>query len=72
MRSPHSPPRLAASKVLTSNCKGSFAPAPEELEERNAALGLSLAENERMRWALSRILEALPSGVIVLDARGQM
>ncbi|HEX4488320.1 MAG TPA: ATP-binding protein [Terriglobales bacterium] len=44
----------------------------EELEERNAALGLSLAENERMRMGLSRILEALPSGVIVLDGNGRV
>jgi len=44
----------------------------KELEDRNAALGLSLAENERMRLGLSRILEALPSGVIVLDAKGDV
>jgi two-component system sensor histidine kinase FlrB len=44
----------------------------EELEERNAALGSSLAENERMRAGLSRILEALPSGVIVLESNGEV
>ena len=44
----------------------------EELEERNAALGSSLAENERMRVGLSRILEALPSGVIVLESNGEV
>ena len=44
----------------------------EELEERNAALGSSLAENERMRAGLSRILEALPSGVIVLESNGEI
>ena len=44
----------------------------EELEERNAALGSSLAENERMRVGLSCILEALPSGVIVLESNGEV
>lgn len=38
----------------------------EELEERNAALTVSLNENQNMRVALGRILEALPCGVIVL------
>jgi signal transduction histidine kinase len=40
----------------------------EELEERNLALTVSLAENEKMRLALGRILDALPCGVIVLEA----
>jgi two-component system sensor histidine kinase FlrB len=44
----------------------------QELEERNAALGSSLAENERMRLGLARILEALPSGVIVLTGNGEV
>ena len=44
----------------------------EELEERNAALTSSLAENERMRAALGRILQALPCGVIVLEAGEQV
>ena len=39
----------------------------EELEERNAALTSSLAENEKMRLALAKILEALPCGVVVLE-----
>jgi len=39
-----------------------------ELEERNAALTQSLAENKNIRTALKRILDALPCGVIVLDA----
>jgi len=42
----------------------------EELEDRNAALTSSLAENEKMRLALGRILEALPCGVVVLEAGG--
>jgi two-component system sensor histidine kinase FlrB len=44
----------------------------EELEQRNAALTASLAENQQMRAALSRIFEAMPSGVIVLNASGQV
>jgi PAS domain S-box-containing protein len=38
-----------------------------ELEERNAALTSSLAENKKMRAALQRILDSLPCGVIVVD-----
>jgi signal transduction histidine kinase len=38
-----------------------------ELEERNAALSRSLAENKQIRTALKRILDALPCGVIVID-----
>lgn len=38
-----------------------------ELEERNRALAASLGENERMRVALHRILDALPCGVAVVD-----
>jgi len=44
----------------------------EELEERNVALTVSLAENEKMRLALGRILDALPCGVIVLEAGGRV
>jgi two-component system sensor histidine kinase FlrB len=52
--------------------QGEVARLREELEERNAALGSSLAEKERMRAGLSRILEALPSGVIVLESNGEI
>src|SRR5450755_4685098 len=38
-----------------------------ELEERNAALTSSLVENKNIRAALTRIRDALPCGVIVLD-----
>ncbi len=38
-----------------------------ELEERNAALTSSLAENKNIREALKRILDALPCGVLVLN-----
>jgi two-component system sensor histidine kinase FlrB len=43
----------------------------KQLEERNRALASSVAENERMRVALRQILDALPCGVVVLDADGQ-
>src|ERR1700742_3717722 len=43
-----------------------------ELEERNAAQTVSLAENEQMRQMLAHILEALPCGVIVLDEKNQI
>lgn len=39
-----------------------------ELEERNAALTVSLTENKNIRAALKRILDSLPCGVIVIDA----
>ena len=38
-----------------------------ELAERNAALTRSLAENDRMRAALQRIIDSMPCGVLVLD-----
>jgi two-component system sensor histidine kinase FlrB len=38
-----------------------------ELEERNAELASSLAENKQIHNALHRILDALPCGVIVID-----
>jgi signal transduction histidine kinase len=44
----------------------------EELEQRNVALTSSLAENQKMRLALGRILESLPCGVIALDPAGQV
>jgi two-component system sensor histidine kinase FlrB len=43
-----------------------------ELEERNAALSRSLEENVRIRQSLHQILEGLPCGVLVVDARGQI
>jgi two-component system sensor histidine kinase FlrB len=38
-----------------------------ELAERNSALMLSIAENERMRVALQQIIDSMPCGVLVLD-----
>jgi two-component system sensor histidine kinase FlrB len=39
-----------------------------ELEERNAQLASSLAENKQIRNALHQILNSLPCGVMVIDA----
>jgi signal transduction histidine kinase len=38
-----------------------------ELEDRNAALASSVAQNRGIRTALHRILDAMPCGVIVID-----
>ena len=38
----------------------------QELSERNAALNISLAENEHMRLALQQIVDSMPCGVLVL------
>ena len=51
-----------------SQLQGEVARLRRELEERNAALTQSLAENKNIRTALKRILDALPCGVIVIDA----
>jgi signal transduction histidine kinase len=51
-----------------SQLQGEVARLRRELEERNAALTQSLAENKNIRAALKRIVDALPCGVIVLDA----
>ena len=55
-----------------SQLQGEVARLRRELEERNAALTTSLAENKNIRAALKRILDALPCGVIVLDANDGM
>jgi signal transduction histidine kinase len=49
--------------------QGEVAQLRRELEERNAALAVSLAENQSMRSALHRILDSLPCGVIVIDGK---
>jgi signal transduction histidine kinase len=51
-----------------SQLQGEIARLRRELEERNAALTSSLAENKNIRAALTRILDALPCGVIAIDA----
>ena len=53
-----------------SQLQGEVARLRRELEERNAALTSSLAENKNMRAALQRILDSLPCGVIVIDGNG--
>ena len=50
-----------------SQLQGEVARLRRELEERNAALTSSLAENKNIRAALKRILDALPCGVAVID-----
>ena len=51
-----------------SQLQGEVARLRRELEERNAALISSLEENKNIRTALKRILDALPCGVVVIDA----
>ncbi len=51
-----------------SQLQGEVARLRRELEERNAALTSSLAENKKMRASLQRILDSLPCGVIVIDS----
>jgi len=43
-----------------------------ELEETNRDLVSSLEENQRMRQRLNRILEALPCGVVTVEADGRV
>ena len=43
-----------------------------ELEQRNLALGASLAENQAMRESLEQILDAMPCGVLVVDGAGEI
>jgi two-component system sensor histidine kinase FlrB len=43
-----------------------------ELAERNAALALSHAENDRMRAALQQLLDSMPCGALVLDSAGMI
>src|ERR1700733_12854636 len=42
----------------------------QELSARNAALRISMAENERMRLDLQQIVDSMPCGVLVLDGEG--
>jgi two-component system sensor histidine kinase FlrB len=44
----------------------------QELSARNAALSVSLAENERMRLDLQQIVDSMPCGVLVLDREGEI
>jgi two-component system sensor histidine kinase FlrB len=44
----------------------------QELSHRNAALKISLADNERMRLALEQIVDSMPCGVLVVDRDGEI
>jgi len=59
----------AASRLEGSyrDLQGQVSELGVELSDRNAALSLSLAENERMRIALQQIVDSMPCGVLVLD-----
>jgi len=43
-----------------------------ELAERNAALKLSLAENERVHQALQQVVDSMPCGVLVVEDDGRV
>jgi two-component system sensor histidine kinase FlrB len=73
-----SPPLLAAAFsefiAASSLLEGSYRDLQQEvahlnaeLSQRNSALTSSLAENDRMRAALQRMLDSMPCGVLVLD-----
>src|ERR1700753_401629 len=42
------------------------------LSARNAALRISMAENERMRLDLQQIVDSMPCGILVLDGEGAL
>lgn len=44
----------------------------DELAERNSALKVSLAENERVHRALQRIVDSMPCGVLVVEGDGSV
>jgi len=52
--------------------QGEVARLRHELENTNRDLASSLDENHRMRLHLNRILEALPCGVLVIEAGGSV
>jgi len=57
-------------EVSYRDLSGEVARLREELEERNAQLEHSLAENEKIRGELEKILANLPCGVLVSDESG--
>lgn len=66
---------ISASSVLESSYRDlqrEVARLSLQLEERNAALNSSLAENDRMRIALQQILDSMPCGVLVLNHAEQV
>jgi two-component system sensor histidine kinase FlrB len=61
---------ISASSLLEASYRDlqqEVAQLGSELAERNAALTRSLAENDRMRAALQRIIDSMPCGVLVSD-----
>jgi signal transduction histidine kinase len=61
---------IAASSLLEGSYRDlqqEVAHLNAELSQRNSALTRSLAENDRMRAALQRMLDYMPCGVLVLD-----
>lgn len=52
--------------------QGELARLRAELEEKNRDLTRMLAENERMRGELKRVLQGLPCGVLVTDPQGRL
>jgi two-component system sensor histidine kinase FlrB len=66
---------ISASSVLEASYRDlqrEVARLSLQLEERNAALNSSLAENDRMRIALQQILDSMPCGVLVLNHAEQI
>lgn len=66
---------ISASSVLESSYRDlqrEVARLSLQLEERNAALNSSLAENDRMRIALQQILDSMPCGVLVFNQAKQV
>jgi len=58
-----------ALETTYTKLQGELAGLRHELEDKNRSLAQSLEENQRMRAYLGRILEGLPCGVLVFDAR---
>jgi signal transduction histidine kinase len=61
---------IAASSLLEASYRDlqqEVADLNAELSQRNSALSRSLADNDRMRAALQRMLDSMPCGVLVLD-----
>ncbi len=62
----------AALERSYAQLQGEVARMRRELEETNRDLSRSLESNQRMQQHLDRIVEALPCGVLVVEAGGQV
>lgn len=65
--------------AASTRLEGSYAQLQEqvshlsrELADRNAALKISLAENERVHRALQQIVDSMPCGVLVVEGDGSV